>query len=99
MKDVVDGLVQLYESGPEGFDVFNLASGDQTSLLEVAELFSSINQKRFPIRCEGNQRLGDAIHWKADIGKMKSIGYFLRISLEEGIMSVVDSLKTNSYKE
>jgi len=99
VKDVVDGLVQLSENGPEGFDVFNLASGDQTSLLEVAEMFSSINQKRFPIRCEGNQRLGDPIHWKADIGKMKSIGYFPRIALEEGIMSVLDSLKTNSYKE
>jgi UDP-glucose 4-epimerase len=92
VNDVVRGLVQLAEHGPDGFGVYNLASGNQTSLLDVAEIFCSVNGKRLPIRCEGNQRVGDPIHWKADIGKMKSLGYLPQISLENGIAEILNSL-------
>jgi len=94
VKDVVRCLVQLSEKGPEGFDVFNLASGEQTTLLQVAELLFSLNGKKSSIRCQGNQCLGDPLHWRADIRKIRSFGYSPEVSLHEGISSVLNSLAT-----
>lgn len=66
--------------------IFNVANGEELTIRTVAEIFA--NKSNIPlenIAFNGIVREGDPLNWRADISKMKEIGYAKSVSIEEGL--------------
>ena len=80
-----------------GFNIYNVGSGENTSLKKLAELISSLSIKECEIALVELDRRRpqeyDIIHRQADISKIVSLcGTFPRHSLEEGLKTCLEAL-------
>lgn len=74
-------------------DKINIASGKETTIKEVAETFYKIFQEEIKVDFQGQVRKGDPLHWKADISKLKSLGFVPNYTLKNGLKNYVSWLK------
>lgn len=86
ITDVVDGTILLLsEFNKVKNEVYNLASGEGTSLLELAELIKSETNSDSQIQVEPS-RTGEVVKYIADISKIKAaIEYTPKVPTQEGI--------------
>jgi len=86
ITDAVDNTILLLNK----FDavkneVYNLATGDGTSLLELAKLIKAETNSNSQIHVEPS-KTGEVIKYIADISKIKSvIGYVPKVFIQEGV--------------
>jgi len=90
VSDVIQGLLLIADRGDVG-DIFNLGSGEETSMRQLTDVISSITGRKaiidgLPDITEDTYRL------VADISRIKSIGYSPKVSLVEGIRHLVEDL-------
>lgn len=74
--EAVFGLIgdRLKDSGqPSGLAVINVASGQETTVMTVAEQLRDTIAPQKKIFCRGNAREGDPRRWHADISRLQSI--------------------------
>lgn len=92
VSDVVDANIAAFNSDAQGM-VLNVGSGKNISVQELADLISS-DQTYEP------RRLGDAEITLADIHKAREvIGWEARVSIEDGIQSMIDDVVKSSSQE
>ena len=53
--------------------ILNLASGEEHSILNVANTMAGLLGSRKNIRCLGRVREGDPLHWRADITRLRNV--------------------------
>lgn len=89
----IDDLVVLVQLliEKESFDgnVYNAASGIETSIQTVADIFTGHFPGNKKIIFSGSNKSGDPINWKADISKIKAAGFSPAKNLEEQIKSYI----------
>jgi dTDP-glucose 4,6-dehydratase/UDP-glucose 4-epimerase len=78
-----------------GFDggVINVASGIEVKIEEVAHTFVRHMNKDLAIKFMGNGKKGDPLNWRADIGKLQTLGFNARVDMNEGIKKLAEWLK------
>jgi len=81
--DIAQAINYIHNANASG--VFNLASGIQTSISEVVERIKSFLNSKKDIVYSGASRIGDPLHWQADISRLSSLGFQPKFSLNEGI--------------
>lgn len=69
-------------------EVYNLATGRETSVAELASLLTTALSVAVPIEFDGVQTPGDPLHWRADISRLQELGFAPVIPLEQGLRSV-----------
>lgn len=69
----------------EGMQVFNVASGIETSIRSLAEDVTRALGCDIKITFNGVSRPGDPANWRADIGPLKELGFVLSVSFKDGI--------------
>lgn len=85
VEDVASFSLHLALTPPQGFAIFNVASGKETSIREIAEkLVEHIDHNR-TIQFEGKENTGNPDNWRADIEAMKNTGFIPSVTLEEGL--------------
>lgn len=88
-------ILSMFTSNPEAVNqVFNIACGEQTSLLE---LFNGLKKEAGAMLqpVHGPERLGDVKHSLADISKAKKLlGYDPIVSVEEGLKKTLQWYST-----
>ncbi len=89
VKDVVRANILAAESRRANGRVFNVASGRQTTVLELARKVIEIVGANSPIVFD-KPRPGDIRHSLADIGEIKRLGFEPEWSLEEGLKKTVE---------
>jgi len=90
VDDLVDGLITITERGTPG-GVYNLGTGSETSLRELADLVGRITGRPADLHCDG-QMLDDSYRHVADITKLRALGYRPRVSLAEGVADLALAL-------
>ena len=85
VKDIMYALEAVIENAPFDGTVVNLASGTESSIKEVVGIFVDTLKYPIEVRFTGNNKIGDPLHWRADIGLLRSFGFQTRHSLTEGI--------------
>jgi len=88
-KDVARAavLIALCDDNGNKFNVFNVAEGKETEIREAIEfLFSEANPTP-QIGFKGVGRAGDPERWRADISKLKSIGFETSDDLRESLVN------------
>ena len=89
VKDVVRANILAAESRRANGRVLNVASGRQTTVLELARKVIEIVGANSPIVFD-KPRPGDIRHSLADIGEIKRLGFEPEWSLEEGLKKTVE---------
>jgi UDP-N-acetylglucosamine 4-epimerase len=76
-------------------EVFNVACGEQTSLLEIIDILGRVTGKNMVVK-HGPERPGDVKHSLANISKLKDVlGYEPTIYFEEGLKKVYEWYMNN----
>lgn len=73
---------------------FNVASGCQTKISDLAEIIKDCLKSSKNIVYSGSPRLGDPLHWQADISKLISLGYHPTVSIQEGLRNYCNWFKS-----
>ena len=97
IDDCIDGIIlgiNKWESVKN--DTYNLAFGEGTTILHLAERISELLGSSSKIEV-GVPRTGEVIHYVADIGKaQKKLGYDPKIPFDRGIEMAVEWYKKNT---
>lgn len=88
VKDVVEALLLILGSEKALLDVYNVATGEKTTLNDDIQAFEKAMGKKLIVSYE-DARSGDIKHSYADITKLRSLGFKPRYSIEQGISEYV----------
>lgn len=89
IDDVVDALLLIATSDQSLGEVYNVGTGEKTSLLELVSLTEKFAAQKLSIEF-GAAREGDIKHSLSDVSKLKSIGYQPKVDLDEGMRRYLD---------
>lgn len=93
IDDVVDATILGLENQQLKNEVFNVGSGINTSVLEVAQKLKKAYDSSVDIKINRNFRLGDIRHNYADLAKISSIGFRPKVFFEEGVVKFTSWVK------
>lgn len=91
--DVVKALLLIADKAPSG-EVFNVGSGEEASMRELADIISSITGRPAVLNVISRIK-EDTYRLISDISKLKSLGYAPNISLHDGVKQLADELGKN----
>jgi UDP-glucose 4-epimerase len=93
IDDLVESFHLILEKAPMEGEIYNIASGTETTIARVVELFLS-NLDQPPVVKFNNQvRQGDPLNWRADIGSLINIGFSQDVPIKEGVSKVIRWMK------
>ena len=88
--DIAKALMAIATSAPMNGEFYNIGSGRETKIAELANMVIAALGHSYSIRFDGVIPSGTPLNWQADISKIAALGYIPSISLEEGIKTFVD---------
>ncbi|HET6992174.1 MAG TPA: NAD-dependent epimerase/dehydratase family protein [Bacteroidia bacterium] len=75
-------------------EAINVSSGVETTIREAAEMFLNYLGNDLTLGFSGEQKPGDPLNWRADISKLKSLGFQSVVDMKQGLKLVAaDFLK------
>ncbi len=100
IRDVITATILGIENASANGQIFNVGSGKQTKVTEVAAKLKEYYNSNIEINVTGNFRLGDIRHNFADISKINSILNFKpKYSFNEGLKLFVNWVKTQEIND
>lgn len=89
IDDLVEALALIATSGSREW-VFNVASGTETTIRQVACMFArAMGLKESDVAFDGVQMEGSPANWRADVSRTSNLGFEARTSLEDGVRRYV----------
>ncbi len=86
--DVARALVHLVERAPAEAEIYNVASGAETTIRELAvKLLKWLGLSLQP-EFNGQLTPGDPLHWRADITRLRALGFTPATGLDDGLRDV-----------
>lgn len=89
VEDVARAAMLVAECAPLRGEVYNVASGRECSIQELAEQLCQIIGASPKFVYSGSVRPGDPERWSVDIKRLAALGYKPQVSLEEGLRRTV----------
>ncbi|MBN1536757.1 MAG: GDP-mannose 4,6-dehydratase [Anaerolineales bacterium] len=90
VTDTVEALLLTAQVAPAQGEVYNVASGKESSISDLAKNLCDIFRISPEIVYSGSVRPGDADKWAVNISSLMSLGYHPVVSLQEGLQRTVD---------
>jgi UDP-glucose 4-epimerase len=85
VTDAVSALAQIAEHGSLKGEAYNVASGSETKLIDLAKQMLEISESTANFSFSGNVRVGDPVRWQADISELQKLGFTLKVPLSDGL--------------
>ncbi len=86
--DVARALAILAREAPCEAESYNLATGREVAIRDLAALIASVLQPEVHAQFDGRSRPGDPANWRADITRIQALGFTPSVPLEQGIRTV-----------
>lgn len=94
VKDVARAIVASLELSAADGEVFNVGSGNQYTITEIALKLAKVMQIKVSPEVTGKYRVGDIRHCFADNSKIeKLLGFTPQVDFEEGLSELAEWLK------
>lgn len=93
ITDIINAIKIIIEKGDFNAAVYNVASGVEVSIKEVAMLFLGELNYKGKIIFTHSERKGDPVNWKANVERITSIGFQPSVTIHEGIKKYVEWLR------
>jgi UDP-glucose 4-epimerase len=94
VQDIAQGLEAILSSVPPGGSVYNLASGRETKIADLAALILRQLGISSPPIFPGQLPQGTPKNWQADIAAISKLGFKPQISIADGITDFVQWYRT-----
>jgi UDP-glucose 4-epimerase len=95
VMDLAKLLLHIIQSSTFSCNIFNAASGIETSIADVADVFTKYYNGKKKIFFSEKEKTGDPSNWRADISLIKNIGYTPSIVFEQGIENYIKWFEAN----
>jgi UDP-glucose 4-epimerase len=92
IKDLVLAIDAVLKHGDHSGEVYNIASGRETSIEEIASSLLSCYTRKLQIKFNQQVRPGDPLNWRADISRLERLGFKPSFSTDQGIRQVAEWL-------
>ncbi len=92
-KDVAAALFQMATVRSLPFRTFNIATGRETTIRKIAEMALAAFASHRTVEFDGIVPVGTPCRWRADMSRLKSLGFQHATSLEEGLGEIVQHLR------
>ncbi|MFZ5910088.1 MAG: NAD-dependent epimerase/dehydratase family protein [Chloroflexota bacterium] len=93
VEDISGALMNVVKYGLFEGEVYNVATGREVKISELAEIILMTLEIKKPIIFDGIVPAGVPQNWRADISKLQDLGFFPTIVLEQGIKDFVKSCR------
>ena len=90
VNDIARGLETLMNGTPSRGEVYNLASGQETRIADLAALILKILNSTKTLQFSGKLPPGTPRNWRADISSISRLGFKPEISIETGVTDFVE---------
>ena len=84
-SDVAAAVSLIAARGEFAGEQFNVASGAETRISELAAMLTGALGVEADVCFTGSPRIGDPLRWRADISRLKALGFVPSIALDEGV--------------
>lgn len=89
IDDIIDAIDITIQQSSFIADIVNIASGQQVSVSEIIKTIKNVYPTNFNYSFNNQTRIGDPLHWQADISRIVSWGFNTKVSLQQGISNVI----------
>jgi UDP-glucose 4-epimerase len=83
--DIAQALSVIANSAPMQGEAYNLASGRESTIAELADLVLAALECDYAPTFDGVIPVGTPLNWQADISKLAALGFTASVPLEKGI--------------
>jgi UDP-glucose 4-epimerase len=90
VEDVVGAAVAVMARAPLAGEVYNVASGEGVTIKQLVAHVTAVLGVSPRVRYTGEARPGDALHWVADVTRLRALAYAPAVNLREGVRRVAD---------
>ncbi len=98
-RDVACGVSLVVERAQFRAEVYNLATGVETRIRDLAQMLINALGRDAAIEFTGKMRAGDPARWRADISRISSLGFTPEVALTDGVKEyarwILDGRKTS----
>ena len=94
IDDLARSFDLILESGKMEGEVYNIASGNETTIKDVVTKLFALLDNKTVIKFNNQSREGDPLNWKADISRIRELGFEPETSLDKGLQMLVNWLRT-----
>ncbi len=99
VRDVVDAYILAMEDDRMDYQAYNVGSGKATTIADIAKTLTKLYGKDIKPDMPGKYRAGDIRHCTADISRIRKIGFEPRVSLRDGMKTLVEWGKKEDAKD
>ncbi len=89
ISDLVLLIDRILQQASFTGNVFNGASGTETTIREIADLFETHYGNNKKIDFSREIRKGDPLNWRADVSKINGLGFYPAKNLEQGMQEYI----------
>jgi UDP-glucose 4-epimerase len=89
-SDIARGIRLIAERSDFQNNVYNMASGVESSISSLAKLIVDRLGTETDIVFRGSLRKGDPVQWKGDISRLSQLGFTVQVEFEDGVKRYVD---------
>lgn len=89
VSDIIFALNCIINKGDFKGENYNIANGEEIKIKDIAQLFINLTKSKKTVTFNQQQKTGDPINWKADISKIKALGYVQKTTLEDGLRNYI----------
>lgn len=90
VMDIARGIETLMIHAPARGEVYNLASGQETRIADLATLILENLKSSKPLLFSGTLPPGTPKNWQADINLMSGFGFEPKVSIQEGVSGYIE---------
>ena len=98
-SDIARAVRIVFEKSPFQGNIYNLASGLETTIAEVVDGLTKLFPGIPPPLFEGLSISGDPQRWRADCSLIQSLGFKPKVQLAEGLAELAEWAKKHHEKE
>ncbi len=89
VDDVINAIDCVIKNGEFSGNQINLANGEEYTIKYIADLYKNYLNSEATITFNNQVKPGDPLNWRADISKIKALGYQPKMSLETGVKKYI----------
>ncbi|NMH86357.1 NAD-dependent epimerase/dehydratase family protein [Flavivirga algicola] len=93
ISDLIQALELVILNSSFKNNIINVANNKEQKINDIVTAFYKYYDANVTIEFGGEERAGDPINWKADINKLKELGYEPQVNINEGLRKYITWLK------
>ncbi len=99
IDDLVEAIFLIAIDVTSSYLIWNVANGQEVFIKDIAAIFAKkMSLSSELVRFSGRIREGDPVNWCADISRLESLNYHLKIDIIDGIDKYIGWAKVNEKR-